>query len=373
MGGHRTLPYDDETPIKYGSRTLRLTSVATEREAGLGWPIERGARAVTVAFQGNKTVAEYAALAELAEGLGFDGISVYADLGFQPAIVPLLAMAQRTRRVRLGPATLNPSLLHPVEIAGQIAALDAASHGRAYLGLARGAWLDAVGADGSRPLLRLREAVEVIRRLLDGDRSGFEGDVFRLAPGFGLNYPVVRPRVPLLIGAWGPKTAALAGEIADEVKVGGSANPALVQVMRERIAVGERRAGRPEGTVGIVVGAVTVVDEDGARARALARREVARYLPVVAPLDPTVDLPTDLLRRMAELVAAGAEDAAAALVPDDALDRFAFGGTPAQAAAQAAALFKAGAARVEFGTPHGLTDAGGVRLLGERVLPTLCT
>ena len=47
---------------------------------------------VWVAFQGNKTVAEYAALAELAEGFGFDGISVYADLGFQPAIVPLLTM-----------------------------------------------------------------------------------------------------------------------------------------------------------------------------------------------------------------------------------------------------------------------------------------
>lgn len=123
--------------------------------------------------------------------------------------------------------------------------------------------------------------------------------------------------------------------------------------------------------MGIVVGAVTVVDEDGARARVLARREVARYLPVVAPLDPTVDLPADLLRPMADLVATGDEDAAAALVPNEALDRFAFSGTPAQVAAQAAALFAAGAARVEFGTPHGVTDESGVRLLGERVLPTL--
>jgi 5,10-methylenetetrahydromethanopterin reductase len=44
-------------------------------------------------------------------------------------------------------------------------------------------------------------------------------------------------------------------------------------------------------------------------------------------------------------------------------------GTPEQVAEQAAALFAAGARRVEFGSPHGLTDEDGIRLLGERVLP----
>ncbi len=330
-----------------------------------------GRGSVSVAFQGNKTAEEYAALARLSEDLGFDGVSVYADLGFQPAIVPLLATARATTRVRLGPAALNPSLLHPVEIAGQIAALDAASGGRAYLGLARGAWLDALGIVDERPLTRFREAIEVIRRLLAGNREGYEGNVFRLAPGFGFNYPVLRSEIPLLIGTWGPKLAALAGEVADEVKVGGSANPALVPVLRDQVAVGETVARRSPHSVGIVLGAVTVVDEDGAAARAKARQEVALYLPVVAPLDPTVELPEGLLRRMATLVEAGAHADAAALVPDDLLDRFAFSGTPAQVARQAQALFDAGASRIEFGTPHGLTDAGGVRLLGEQVLPAL--
>ncbi len=330
-----------------------------------------GRTAVSVAFQGDKTAKEYASLARLAEDLGFDAISVYADLGFQPAIVPLLAMAQATTRVRLGPAALNPSLLHPVEIAGQIAALDAASSGRAYLGLARGAWLDALGVADDRPLTRLREAIEVIRRLLAGNREGYEGRVFRLAPGFGFNYLLFRSEIPLLIGTWGPKLAALAGEVAAEVKVGGSANPALVPVLRDHLAHGEAAAGRPPNSVGIVLGAVTVVDENGAAARARARQEVALYLPVVAPLDPTVEVPEDLLRQMAALVTTGAETDAAALVPDDLLDRFAFSGTPAQVARQAQALFDAGASRVEFGTPHGRSDADGVRLLGERVLPAL--
>lgn len=328
---------------------------------------------VSIAFQGNKTFAEYRALAELAERLGFDGVSVYADLGFQPAIVPLLTIAQHTSRVRIGPAALNTWLLHPVEVAGQIAALDAVSGGRAYLGLVRGAWLDAIGIAERAPMRRLREAVGAIRHLLAGREDGFASDLFPLPPGRLLQYEVVRPDVPLLIGTWGAKTAELAGELADEVKIGGSTNPAMLPVMRGYLAKGEKRAGRSPRSVGIVMGAVTVVDEDGAAARTYARRQVARYLPVVAPLDPTVDLSEDHLQSIATFVAAGADDLAAGLVPDDIVDRFAFSGTPEQIVRQAASLIAAGASRIEFGTPHGFTNAGGVRLLGERVLPALRT
>ena len=43
------------------------------------------------------------------------------------------------------------------------------------------------------------------------------------------------------------------------------------------------RAGRPAEAIQVVAGAVTVVDRDGARARAWARRHAAMYLPVIAP------------------------------------------------------------------------------------------
>jgi len=326
---------------------------------------------LSIAFQGNKQYEEYAALGALAEELGFDAISVYADLGFQPAIVPLLAIARATSRIRIGPAALNPFLLHPVEIAGQIAALDSASDGRAYLGLARGAWLDQIGVESDRPLLRIRECVSVVRHLLEGRDDGFTGAIYKLPGGRMLQYPVLRPNVPLLIGSWGERLLAYAGEVADEVKVGGSTNPDLVSTIRARVAPGAIAAERSPESIGIVFGAVTVCDEDGAGARAHARREVARYLPVVAPLDPTVDIPAVHLSRMAAFVQEEDLDAAAALVPDDILDRFAFSGTPAQIVRQATALFDAGVTRIEFGTPHGFTDGGGAKLLGERVLPAL--
>jgi 5,10-methylenetetrahydromethanopterin reductase len=143
--------------------------------------------------------------------------------------------------------------------------------------------------------------------------------------------------------------------------------------MRERIAVGAAKANQDAHTVGIVLGAVTVVDEDGAAARRRAKEEVALYLPTVAGLDPTLEVDPELLARMTAAVQRGDRQAAAALISDDLLRPFAFAGTPDEVIAHAEAIFAAGASRVEFGTPHGLTDARGIQLLGERVLPALRT
>lgn len=296
---------------------------------------------VGLGLQSDKTPDEYLALARRAEAGGFDVVSVYHDLLYQPAIAPLLLMARETERVRLGPAALNPYTLHPVEIAGQIAALDAASGGRAYLGLVQGSWLDRLGIEPRRPLTALRETVEIVRRLLAGDRSGLAGEVFSLAAGAGLAYEPLRREVPLMIGTWRPRTAAFAGEVAHELKIGGSANPDMVRLVREWIG---------NDDVAIVVGAVTVVDLDGRAARERARAEVEPYLGVVAHLDPTLELER------------GAEPP---------LDRFVLAGTPEEVAAQARRLLDAGAGRVEFGTPQGLTTSGGVDLLARRVLPLL--
>ncbi|GIF23262.1 5,10-methylenetetrahydromethanopterin reductase [Actinoplanes tereljensis] len=326
---------------------------------------------IGLGLQSDKPAGAYARLARSAEAAGFDVLTVFGDLMYQPPIFPLLEMAGATNRVRLGPACLNPYSMAPYEIAGQIAALDLASHGRAYLGLARGTWLDAVGLPQPRPLTALAEAAEVVGRLLSGDRTGYAGRMFTLQAGAALRYDRHRPRVPLLLGAWGPRGAALAGRIADEIKVGGSANPDMVAVMRERLRPGATAAGRDVAEIGIVLGAVTVVDTDGEAARARARTEVAMYLAVVADLDPTVTLPPGLVAEVSRLVAAGEHEAAGRLIPGDVLDRFAFSGTPGQVAKQAQALIDAGVHRVEFGTPHGLTDERGVDLLGTEVLPLL--
>ena len=110
----------------------------------------------------------------------------------------------------------------------------------------------------------------------------------------------------------------------------GPPTPDLVPVVREWIGNDE---------VGIVVGAFTVVDKDGDVARARARAEVARYLPVVGHRDPTFE---------------GREPP---------LDRVTIAGTPEEVIAHAERLFAAGVKRIDFGAQHG------VELLAERVAP----
>ena len=299
---------------------------------------EPGRRELGLGLQTNKRPGAYAALARIAEDAGFAVVTTFNDLWFQPALPALLEIAAATERVRVGPSCLNPYTLHPVEIAGQVAALDRASGGRAFLGLAAGAWLGELGVEQERPLRTLREAWEVVSRLLAGDRGGFVGEVFRLPAGAGLEYDVERTRVPLLIGTWSEGLTRFAAERADELKLGGCANPAMVRLVREQLDAGGRDAG-------LVAGAVTVCDRDEARAREHARREVAMYLDVVAGFDETVD------------VEPGAP------VTDELLDLFAFAGSPERIAEHAEELFAAGATRVEFGTPHGLDERAGVELL----------
>ena len=144
---------------------------------------------VSLGLQTDKAPGAYGQLAELAEELGFDGVSVFSDLLYQPPVAALLEMAAATSRIRLGCACWNPYTLHPYEIAGQFAAVDAASSGRAYLGLAKGSWLEAIGLDAPKPIAHLRDAVGVIQALLERRGAGYEGSTFRLEPGVRLRYP----------------------------------------------------------------------------------------------------------------------------------------------------------------------------------------
>jgi 5,10-methylenetetrahydromethanopterin reductase len=321
-----------------------------------------------IGFQTNKSPAEYAELAQLVDRYAFDVVSAYNDLMYQPAIGPLLLMAPHVRRAQIGPAVTNPFIIHPVEIAGQVAVLDAATDGRAYLGLGRGAWLDAIDREPKRPLRALREAVLLVKQLLRGDDSGFEGQEFRLVAGAAFRFPIRRPDVPILIGTWGVETARLAGELADEVKIGGSANGAMVGHLRPHVDAGSQKAGRAAGSVGICLGGVTVVDHDREAARALARRQIAPYVAVIGALDPSIE-ERGWLNEVAEANRRGDVEGVVRAIPDEMLERFAFAGSPEDIVRQAEAAFAGGATRVEFGTPHGRDEAEAIRLLGERVLP----
>lgn len=329
-------------------------------------------REISIAFQTNKSPQEYIALAQQVNQYDFAAVSVYCDAPFHPSYGPLLLMAPHIERARLGAAAISPSRIHPIDIAADTALLAGLARGGVYVGIARGAWLAEHGITERAPALQaIRESVEIVRYLLAGGTGGYVGEVFQLAEHVAASYPLPDQPIPILIGTWGPKLCAIAGELADEVKIGGSANPDIVPVIRDYIGVGAAAAGREPDSVGVVIGAVSVIDEDREAARALARREVALYLPVVAQLDPTLTLDPELVARLQDHARRHDYEQAARLVSDDLLDRFALAGNPHDLIRHCERLFAAGAARVEFGTPHGLDAQTGITLLGEKIIPAL--
>ncbi len=332
---------------------IRMRDASTPGQVGIG-------------LAGSFAPAEYVTIASTAEEAGFDAITVFGDLMFQPPALVLSTMAAATDRIRLGVAAYSPWTHHPVEIAGQVAYLDLASQGRAFYGLVRGAWLDQLGIDQTRSIAAITDTVEIVTRLLAGDTDGYDGPVYSLGEGLRLEYEPHRATVPLLIGTWSPRLATYAAGRADEIQAGGSANPEMVGRLRALLDQGN--TGRK---VGICLNAVAVVDDDVKAAARAVRAASAPYFDVVASLDSTVEVDPALLQGVKNRLAAGDPEGAGQLIPDDLLRRFAFWGTADDVANHAMEILEAGALRVEFDTPFGLTSAGGLQKLANEVLPRI--
>ena len=169
-----------------------------------------------------------------AEGYGFDAVTVYNDMLYQPAWLPLLEMARARRGVcTLGVAAVNPFTCHPINIAGNIALIDEASNGRAYLGVARGGWLDFVGVTPRRPVAALREAMALrappaVPRPCPASRRVSS----RLPAAMRYAGTSCGPISPFCSARGASRPSAPAATKIDAVKIGGSANPDVIPYFR---------------------------------------------------------------------------------------------------------------------------------------------
>lgn len=311
-----------------------------------------------IALQTNLPLATYGPLAAQVEAYGFDTLTVFNDMLYQPAWLPLLEIARATRRLHFGPIAVNPFTCHPINIASQAALLADASQGRFYLGLARGAWLEYVGLNPARPIASLREAYACIRHLLQGKLEPLAGEIYPLLGGERLHWAIEHPEVPFVLATWGLKTVQGCIQHIQAVKVGGTANPAVVSWLRKGIDEAARGIGRDPREIEIIVGTATVVDASDRVACDKARVEVAQFLPIIATLDPSLQIEPEIL--------AGIRAGNANAISDELLRKFALVGNPEAIIAQVQALIEAGAAKVEFAPPH-----GSLELLGTRVLAGL--
>lgn len=167
--------------------------------------------------------------ASLAEDVGFDGVLVSEH--FHPwvddhsasgyAFSTIGAMAQATHRVRITTGVTTPLFrYHPAVVAQAAATLDRLSGGRFDLGVGTGENLNEgpLGYDFPKYAersARMREALQIMRRLLDGEKLTFEGDYYRTDRAKLYSPPLAD--VPIWMAAGGPKSSALAAELADGI------------------------------------------------------------------------------------------------------------------------------------------------------------
>ncbi len=165
-------------------------------------------RELGLGLQTDKKPGEYVPLARSAEEAGFAVVTTFNDLWFQPALPALLEESRADEaRPRRPIASIRfraiPSRSRVRSRRSMRPRPDALSSD----------WLEVpgskrLGVDQSDPVTAIREAWEVVRRLLDGNDSGFEGKRFSLSQGDRLRYAVSRRVVPLLLGTWSPHLAA---------------------------------------------------------------------------------------------------------------------------------------------------------------------
>jgi F420-dependent oxidoreductase-like protein len=161
-----------------------------------------------------------------AEALGYDSAWTSEAYG-SDALTPLAYWGAATTRLRLGTAVMQMSARTPAATAMAAITMDHLTNGRFVLGLGVSGPQVVEGWYGrpyAKPLARTREYVEIVRSVLRRDAPvTFEGDHYQLpyAGGTGLAKALkstvhpLRPDLPIIIGAEGPKNVALSAEIAD--------------------------------------------------------------------------------------------------------------------------------------------------------------
>jgi 5,10-methylenetetrahydromethanopterin reductase len=208
-----------------------------------------------------RPIPELAGFAALCEQAGLDGVGVpdHHHTG-RDAYVTLAAMALRTSRISLYPATSNVVTRHPLVSAALANSLDELAPGRTMITVAPGFLSVEKAGEPQARRQRLRAVVLALRGLLGEGRARLDGKDLEL-----FHRPATGSRVIVL--ASGPRLLELAGEVADGVMMLVGLHPKSVEAAREHVRRGASRAGRdPASLEEILIVPFGLGDEPAARA-----------------------------------------------------------------------------------------------------------
>jgi coenzyme F420-dependent glucose-6-phosphate dehydrogenase len=248
-----------------------------------------------------------------AEQAGFD--SVVVSDHFQPwrhtdghapfSFAWLAALGERTERVRLGTSVVTPHFrYHPAIVAQAMATIGCLNPGRVFLGVGTGESLNEVPVLGIEwpefkvRFGRMKEAIEIMRRLWSEDFVSFEGEYFKTHNATLYDRP--DEPVPLYVAASGAVASRLAGRVADGfICTSGKGRELYEETLLPAVREGADKAGRDYDGIEKMIEVKVSFDRDRQRAMEDTRIWAALALPAEAKMG--VEDPREMERLAAEL------------------------------------------------------------------------
>ncbi len=216
----------------------------------------------------------------LAEQCGFDSVFISDHFqpwshtnGHAPFSMSLMGpAAAQTWPILICTSVLTPSFrYHPSIVAQAFATMQVMFPGRIILGIGTGESLNEVPATGfawpepKERLARLREAVDLIRKLWRDERVTFEGTYYRTENATIYDRP--EKMVPIYIAGAGPIITRYAGRMADGfICTSGKPFELYRENLLPNLAAGVEAAGRPSSAVDRMIEMKVSFDTDPARA-----------------------------------------------------------------------------------------------------------
>lgn len=243
-----------------------------------------------------------------AERLGVD-VAWSAEAWGQDAVTPLAYLAARTERLRLGTGIMQISARVPSMTAMTALTLAGITGGRFVLGLGASGPQVVEGLHGvpfDRPVTRMRETIQILRRAFAGEKLVLEGrhHVLPLPGGQGKALRLALPpdpSIPIFLATLSPRALELTGELADGW-LGTSFTPEHADAHLEPIRRGAERAGRRLEDIELCVGGAVGFGGDPGALVEVLRPRMAFTLGAMG--SPTTNFYNEAFRR------GGFEDAA---------------------------------------------------------------
>jgi F420-dependent oxidoreductase-like protein len=309
--------------------------------------------------------------AVLAEELGYSCLSMGESWG-EDAPTSLAQLAAVTSRIRIGTSIVPVFARSPANLAMTALNMDRMSEGRFFLGLGTSGRLvieDLHGEAFRKPLTRLREYVDIIRKATRGERLDHDGEFFHTRR-FQLRIAPYRPSLPIYIAALSPASLRLTGELADGWL------PIFLVPSRMGAAVadlkaGAEAAGRSFADIAIAPQVSIYVTADIASARDRERPHIAFYVGGMGVFYHQymhrIGFGAEA-DRVREAFQARDRERAARLVTDEMVDAMTIIGTPRQCRDQMEAFFAAGVheIRLVFNEPNKEAFLKGLKTVAPR-------